>query len=113
MVRVGRQQPLSPNSVAVLVGLVFYKERAINIVTISAAWLGILAYLLLAHALTGMPENVIIWMGMAAIFALIVLGKRFPMFGLFLLMLITSFMRAAAVVGAGEWTLRMPHLDSC
>ena len=31
-------------------------------------------------------------MGLAGIFSLIVLGKRYPMFGLFLLMVISSLM---------------------
>jgi hypothetical protein len=82
-----------PGAVAILVGLVIYKERALNLVTISAAWLGILMYLALGHNLEWFPENVRLWMGVAAIFSLIVLGKRFPMFGWFLLFVIVNLMR--------------------
>ena len=36
------------------------------------------------------PEQVRLWMGLAGIFALIVLGKRYPMFGYFLIVMIMS-----------------------
>jgi hypothetical protein len=86
-------ETIIPGAIAVGVGLVFYKERTINLVTVCAAYLGISVYLLLAHALTDWPENVRLWMGFAMIFSLVILGKRFPLFGLFLLMMITSLMR--------------------
>ena len=38
-----------PGAIAVGVGNVFYKERAVNLVTICAAYLGILGYLMLGH----------------------------------------------------------------
>ena len=79
-----------PGAVAVGVGNVIYKERALNLVTICAVYLGILAYLLLGHVGADWPENVRLWMGFAAIFALVVLGKRFPMFGYFLIIMICS-----------------------
>lgn len=79
-----------PGAIAVGVGNVFYKERALNLVTVCAAWLGIFAYLALAGALKALPEQVNLWMGFAVIFALIVLGKRFPMFGYFLIIMICS-----------------------
>jgi hypothetical protein len=82
-----------PGAIAVGVGNVFYKERAFNLVTISAAYLGILGYLLLGHMTSDWPEQVRLYMGLAAIFAFIVLGRRYPMFGLFLLMMITAAFR--------------------
>ena len=42
-------ETIIPGAVAVGVGNVFYKERAVNLVTICAAWLGIMAYLMLGH----------------------------------------------------------------
>ncbi len=83
-------ETIIPGSIAVGVGLVIYKERAVNLVTICAAYLGILAYLALGHNLAAIPENVRLWMGMGGIVALVILGKRFPMFGLFLIIMITS-----------------------
>ena len=52
-----------PGAVAVGVGNVIYKERALNLVTICAVYLGMLGYLLLAHAITDWPENVRLYMG--------------------------------------------------
>ena len=46
-----------PGAIAVGVGNVFYKERAFNLVTISAAYLGILGYLLLGHMATTGPNR--------------------------------------------------------
>ena len=79
-----------PGAVAVGVGNVIYKERALNLVTICAVYLGILAYLLLGHSMDGWPENVRLYMGFAGICSLIILGKRFPMFGYFLIVMIVS-----------------------
>jgi hypothetical protein len=83
-------ETIIPGAIAVGVGNVIYKERALNLVTICAVYLGILAYLLLGHSIDGWPENVRLWMGFAAIIAFVILGKRFPMFGLFLLIMISS-----------------------
>jgi hypothetical protein len=63
-------------------------------VTFSALWLvGLVYYFVTAPPLTPFP----LWFGwtviLTTIFALIVLGRRFPMFGLFLLIMITSLMR--------------------
>ena len=78
------------SAVAILVGLVIYKERAINLVTISAVFLGcfMLDLLFVKH---GPIPQFLIWplLG-ASIAALFVLGKRFPWFGLFLIMLIAN-----------------------
>lgn len=86
-------ETIIPGAVAVGVGVVFYKERAVNLVTICAAWLGILGYLMLGHMINDWPEQVRLYMGLAGIFSLIVLGKRYPMFGLFLLMMISAAFR--------------------
>ena len=79
-----------PGAIAVGVGNVFYKERAVNLVTICAAYLGILGYLMLGHMTTDWPEQVRLYMGLAGIFSLIVLGMRYPMFGGFMLMVIIT-----------------------
>ena len=71
-------ETIIPGAIAVGVGNVFYKERAVNLVTICAAYLGILGYLMLGHIGSEWPETVRLYMGMAAIFSLIVLGKRYP-----------------------------------
>ena len=75
------------SAVAILVGIVLYKERAINLVTISAVWLGFFMLLLISG---GQPlPQFLVWPLLAAsIAALFVLGKRFPWFGLFLAMLL-------------------------
>jgi hypothetical protein len=67
-------ETIIPGAIAVGVGNVFYKERAVNLVTICAAYLGILGYLMLGHIGSEWPETVRLYMGMGAIFALIVLG---------------------------------------
>ena len=85
-------ETIIPGAIAVGVGNVFYEERAVNLVTICAAYLGILGYLMLGHITNEWPEQVRLYMGLAGIFSLIVLGKRYPMFGLFLLMVISSLM---------------------
>ena len=90
-------ETIIPGAIAVGVGNVFYKERAVNLVTICAAYLGILGYLMLGHIGNEWPETVRLYMGLAGIFSLIVLGKRYPMFGAFMLMMI-----AAAFNGAGR-----------
>jgi hypothetical protein len=92
LVRLALDQPgtIIPGAIAVGVGNVFYKERALNLVTICAVYLGVLAYLLLGHSITNWPENVRLYMGFAAIFALVILGKRFPMLGYFLIVMICS-----------------------
>jgi hypothetical protein len=93
-----------PGAVAVGVGNVIYKERALNLVTICAVYLGVMGYLLLAHAITDWPENVRLYMGFGGIFSLVVLGKRYPMFGYFLIIMIVSALAAAAAatVAGGE-----------
>jgi hypothetical protein len=85
---------LVTSAVAILVGIVLYKERAINLVTISAAFLGgFLLYLLFVNHGQPLPQF-LVWPLLAASFAaLVVLGKRFPMFGLFLILLINNLMR--------------------
>ena len=54
-----------PGAIAVGVGNVFYKERAVNLVTICAAYLGILGYLMLGHIDNDWPEQVRLYMGWA------------------------------------------------
>ena len=90
-------ETIIPGAIAVGVGNVFYKERAFNLVTIAAAYLGILGYLMLGHIGNDLPEQVRLWMGMGAIVAFIVLGRRFPRFGWCMLVMI-----AAAFNGAGR-----------
>ena len=90
-------ETIIPGAIAVGVGNVFYKERAFNLVTISAAYLGILGYLMLGHIGNEWPETVRLYMGLAGIFSLIVLAKRYPGFGAFMLMML-----AAAMNGAGR-----------
>jgi hypothetical protein len=80
-----------PGAIAVGVGNVFYKERAITLPAVCAAWLGVLAYLALAGALKHSGE-INLWLGLSAIFALAVLGKRFPLLGVFLLALIAGML---------------------
>jgi hypothetical protein len=86
-------ETIVPGAIAVGVGNVFYKERAVNLVTICAAYLGVLGYLLLGHIGNEWPETVRLYMGLAGIFSLIVLGMHYPMFGLFLLMMISAAFR--------------------
>ena len=79
------------SAVAILVGIVLYKERAINLVTISAAFLGtFLLYLLFVNHSQPLPQFLVWPLLGATIFSLFVLGKRFPMFGLFLILLIAN-----------------------
>jgi hypothetical protein len=92
-----------PGAIAVGVGNVFYKERAFNLVTISAAYLGILGYLLLGHMVNDWPEQVRLYMGMAGIFSLIVLGIRYPAFGAFMLMMITAALSGGRGGGRRRW----------
>ena len=95
-------ETIIPGAIAVGVGNVFYKERAFNLVTICAAYLGILGYLMLGHIGNDWPEQVRLYMGLAGIFSLIVLGKRYPRFGLFMLIMIAAaFNSAGRGVGAG------------
>ena len=88
-------ETIIPGAIAVGVGNVFYKERAVNLVTICAAYLGILGYLMLGHIGSDWPETVRLYMGMAAIFSLIVLGKRYPKFGYFLIIMIATAFNSA------------------
>ena len=74
-----------PGAIAVGVANVFYKERAFNLFSIAAAYLGVLGYLLLGHMINDWPEQVRLYMGLAGIFSLIVLGVRYPTLGAFLL----------------------------
>jgi hypothetical protein len=78
-----------PGSIAFGVGYSFYKERAVNLVTICAAYLGICAYLLLGH-MVDWPEQVRLYMGWGMIFSVIVLAIRFPVFGWILLTIIAT-----------------------
>ena len=79
------------SAVAILVGLVIYKERAINLVTISAVWLGtFMLYILFVNHGQPLPQFLVWPLLGATIVALVVLGKRFPMFGLFLIILIAD-----------------------
>ena len=77
------------STVAILVGLVLYKERAINLVTISAVWLGFLMLLLISG---GPPlPQVLVWPMLAvSIAALVILCKRFPMLLFFVIFLIAN-----------------------
>jgi hypothetical protein len=82
------------SAVAILVGLVLYKERAINLVTISAVFLGsFLLYLLFVNHGQPLPQFLVWPLLGASIAALVVLGKRSPMFGLFLILLVNNLMR--------------------
>ena len=90
-------ETIIPGSIAFGVGYVFYKESAINLVTICAAYLGVCLYLMLGHMITDWPEQIRLWMGFDSIFSLIVFCKRFPWFGWCMLVMI-----AAAFNGAGR-----------
>ena len=79
-----------PGAIAVGVANVFYKERAVNLVTVCAAYLGVLGYLLLGHMINDWPEQVRLYMGLAGIFSLVVLGIRYPLLGYFLIIMICS-----------------------
>jgi hypothetical protein len=79
-----------PGAIAFGVGYTFHRERAVNLVTIAAAYLGILGYLLLGHMTNDWPEQVRLWMGMAAIFAFVILGKRYPMCGYILIIIVCA-----------------------
>jgi hypothetical protein len=79
-----------PGAIAVGVANVVYKERALTLVTVCAGYLGVLAYLLLGHMIADWPETVRLYMGLAGVFALVILGKRFPMFGYFLIVMVCS-----------------------
>lgn len=82
-----------PGGLVGLVTLVFLKERGrITVVTLSAAWLTGLAYFLLTAPkdMAPLPVSVAWFCILTSIFALIVLGKRFPLFGWFLIIMITS-----------------------
>ena len=79
-----------PGAIAVGVANVFYKERAVNLVTVCAAYLGVLDYLLLGHMINDWPEQVRLYMGLAGIFSLVVLGIRYPLLGYFLIIMICS-----------------------
>jgi hypothetical protein len=82
------------SAVAILVGIVIYKERAINPVTISAVWLGsFLLYLLFVNHGQPLPQFLVWPLLGVTIAALVVLGRRFPMFGLFLILLINNLLR--------------------
>ena len=81
-------ETIIPGAIAVGVGNVFYKERAVNIYSIAAAYLGVLGYLLLGHMINDWPEQVRLYMGLAGIFSLVVLGIRYTALGLFLIMVI-------------------------
>jgi hypothetical protein len=83
-------ETIIPGAIAVGVGNVFYKERAFNLVTIAAAYLGILGYMILGHMGHDLPEQVRLYMGFAGIFSLIVLGKRYPTFGYFLIVMVMT-----------------------
>jgi hypothetical protein len=83
-------ETIIPGSIAFGVGYVFYKERAVNLVTICAAYLGVCLYPMLGHMITDWPEQIRLWMGFGIIFSLVILGKRFPMFGYFLIIMICS-----------------------
>ena len=90
------------SAVAILVGLVIYKERAINLVTISAVWLGFFMLLLISG---GQPlPQFLVWPLLAAsIASLFVLGKRFPMFGLFLILLIANLIGSRGSYYRRRW----------
>ena len=96
-------ETIIPGAIAVGVGNVFYKERALNLVTIAAAYLGILGYLMLGHMATSGQKQVRLYMGMAGIASLIVLGKRYPTFGVFLLMLLAELMRGGRRGRGRRW----------
>jgi hypothetical protein len=92
------------STVAILVGLVLYQERAINPVTISAAFLGsFLLYLLFVNHGQPLPQFLVWPLLGASIAALFVLGKRFPMFGLFLILLINNLMQGRGYYRRHRW----------
>ena len=71
------------STVAIAVGYVIYKERAINLVTVSAVYLGFVILLLISGGYGQLLPQVIVWPMLAAcLAAFVVLGKRFPWFGL-------------------------------
>ena len=92
------------SAVAILVGLVIYKERAVNLVTISAVWLGtFMLYMLFVNHGQPLPQFLVWPLLGATIAALVVLGKRFPMFGLFLILLINNLMRGRGYYRRRWW----------
>lgn len=87
-------ETIIPGAIAFMVGYVFYRERAVTLPSICAAYLGFWLYICLGHIGYGWPDGVKIWMAWGAIFSLVILGKRYPMCGWFLLVLIaTAFNR--------------------
>ena len=96
-------ETIIPGALAVGVGNVLYKERTVNLVTISAAYLGILGYLMLGHIGNEWPETVRLYMGLIGIFSLIVLGKHYPGFGAFMLMIIVAALNGGRGGGRRRW----------
>ena len=90
------------SAVAILVGIVIYKERAINLVTISAVWLGFFMLLLISGG-QSLPQFLVWPMLGASIASLFVLGKRFPMFGLFLILLIANLIGSRGSYYRRRW----------
>jgi len=83
--------PVIVSGVALLVGYVIYKERRISLVTCSALWLGF-AMLILISGGKPLPPGVV-WIGLAVSAAAIgCLCKRFPMFFLFIVCLISGLL---------------------
>jgi len=78
-------QSIVPGAVAFGVGYSYYRERGINLASIAATWLGVTAYLALAHIGVDWPEQVRLWIGMGALMSVIVLCFRYPMFGFLIL----------------------------
>ena len=73
-----------PGAIAILLGTVVYKERAVTPATIAAIWLSFIAFLLFGvppsvRAL--LSNDVCFWLFVLTIFALGVLGCRYPFFG--------------------------------
>jgi hypothetical protein len=79
-----------PGAIAVGVGNVFYRERAVNLVTICAAYLGVWLYIALGHMAHYFSNDVLVWMGWAAVFSVVVLAARFPTLRYFLVIMICS-----------------------
>ena|SRR4051794_4693255 len=83
-------ETIVPGLVAFMVGYVWYRERTVNISSLCAAYLGFWLYICLGHIGYDWPNGVKIWMAWGAIFSVVILGKRFPVFGWILLTIIAT-----------------------
>ena len=88
-------------AIVCLVGYVVYLERAITLPVIATAWLGFIT--IWAPLGGGFPIKGpgIVWICLGlSVAAIVVLWRRFPLFGFFMACLITSLMTGGRVWGA-------------